>query len=159
MTPASPTPRVGGRLLLVDQSERVLLIHEQYNDRKETHWLTPGGGVEGVEDPRETAVREAFEETGIRVTLEPDAAEVLRTRRLWSWRQLHFDQVDHFFFARVPDGLAVEPQGLTEVENETLLGHRWWSLYELQATTETILPPELADVLSELLGHPRAPRA
>ena len=73
MTAASPTPRVGGRLLLVDESERVLLIHEHYNDRDDTHWLTPGGGVEGDEDPRETAVREAFEETGIRVTLEPGA--------------------------------------------------------------------------------------
>jgi 8-oxo-dGTP pyrophosphatase MutT (NUDIX family) len=148
------TFRVGGRLLLIDPDDRVLLIHETYelHGTARTHWLTPGGGVEAGEDPRQTAVREALEETGIEVALAPDAPEVLTTRRHWSWRQLHFDQEDHFFAARVPSGLAVRPRGLTDVEQVTLLGHRWWSRAELAGTSETILPPGLADLLGRLLS-------
>jgi len=153
-TAENPTFRVGGRLLLIDADDRVLLIHETYEDAGSgrTHWLTPGGGVEDEEDPRQTAVREAFEETGIEVSLAADAPEVLTTRRYWSWRDLHFDQVDHFFAARVPSGLAVQPQGLTDVEVLTLLGHRWWSVAELRETTETILPPQLAEILERVLA-------
>jgi len=162
-TPENPTFRVGGRLLLIDTDDRVLLIHETYEQDGEprTHWLTPGGGVENDEDPRQTAVREAFEETGIEVALGADAPEVLTTRRYWSWRDLHFDQVDHFFATRVASGLPVQPQGLTDVEVLTLLGHRWWSVAELRATSETILPPQLAEVLERVLvdgtvGEPSA---
>ena len=58
--PAAMTPvaRVGGRVLVVDASQRVLLIHERIEDGT-THWLTPGGGVEAGEQPAEAARREA----------------------------------------------------------------------------------------------------
>lgn len=147
-----PTLRVGARLLLLDADGRVLLIHERYDDDGNTHWLTPGGGVEGDEDLRVAAVREAFEETGIEVELAADAPEVLTTRRLWNWRDLHFDQTDHFFLARVPSGLPVVPQALTAVEQQTLIGHRWWTVEELRATDEVIVPPGLGDLLAGLAG-------
>ena len=141
---------------MIDTQGRVLLIHERYelNGQPRDHWLTPGGGVEAGEDPRESAVREAYEETGITLHLAPDAPEILTTRRLWSWRELHFDQTDHFFCARVPAGVPVHPRGLTEVEMSTLLGHRWWTVDELRATDATVLPPQLADVLAALLAQP-----
>jgi 8-oxo-dGTP pyrophosphatase MutT (NUDIX family) len=149
-----PTPRVGARVILLDASDRVLLIHEQFDsyDTRLNHWLTPGGGIEEGEDIRLAAAREVYEETGIEIEIPADSAEVLTTRRLWNWRELWFDQVDHFFLARVADGLEVVPQGLTEVEKQTLLGHRWWSLAELQATDENLLPAELPLVLAEILG-------
>lgn len=144
-------PRVGGRLLLVDDSSRVLLIHERLEDGS-THWLTPGGGVEDGEDPRDAAVREALEEAGIPIALPADAQPVLRTRRLWSWAGVQYDQVDHFYLARVPDGTAARPGRLTAVEQQTLIEMRWWTLPELAATRETLLPADLADVLAALLA-------
>ncbi len=100
--------RVGGRLLLVDASQRLLLIHERL-EHGGTHWLTPGGGVENGEHPREAARREAIEETGLEVDLPADAEAVLTTRRNWSWHDTVFDQVDHFFLARVADGSRGAP--------------------------------------------------
>jgi 8-oxo-dGTP pyrophosphatase MutT (NUDIX family) len=147
--------RVGGRVLLLDASERVLLIHERLEGGG-THWLTPGGGVEADEHPREAARREAIEETGIELDLAPDAEAVLVTRRDWSWAGVEYDQVDHFFLAHVPDGLPVEPRSLTAMEQQTLLGTRWWEVEELLVTDAVLLPPDLGTVVARLLGRPVA---
>lgn len=154
----TPVDRVGGRLLLVDPQSRVLLIHERIEDGS-THWLTPGGGVEDGEHPRAAAVREAYEETGLVVALAPDAEPVHTTRRLWSWAGVVYDQVDHFFLAPVPAVVEVRPQGLTEVERLTVLGHRWWTLPDLRATDQVLLPADLADVLAAVLRAQPAPPA
>ena len=145
-------PRVGGRVLLVDASERLLLIHERL-EHGGSHWLTPGGGVEADEHPREAARRETLEETGIELDLPGDAEAVLVTRRTWSWAGVEYDQVDHFFLARVHDGAPFAPRGLTDVEKTTLLGSRWWTVTELQATDELLVPPDVGDVLAALLAR------
>jgi 8-oxo-dGTP pyrophosphatase MutT (NUDIX family) len=146
--------RLGGRVLMVNASDRLLLINERLEDGS-THWLTPGGGVEDGEHPRDAARREAIEETGIEVDLAPDAEPVLTTRRDWSWAGIEYDQVDHFFLARVPDGLAAAPRGLTAVEQETWLGMRWWSAAELQATSDVLVPAQLGEILARLLACER----
>jgi 8-oxo-dGTP pyrophosphatase MutT (NUDIX family) len=144
--------RTGARILLIDSDERVLLIHERTGDDAElTHWLTPGGGVEDGEDLPTAAVREVHEETGMRVALAPDAPELYVRDRIWSWRHLTFDQTDHYFAVRVPAGVPIEPASLTEVEQSLLLGYHWWSIDELRASTETIEPPVLADLVQQVL--------
>ncbi len=145
-----PIPRVGGRVLVVDPDERLLLLHERLEDGS-THWLTPGGGVEAGEGPRDAAMREALEEVGIELALAPDAQAVLVTRRLWSWAGITYDQIDHFYLARVPAGLEVSPRGLTAVERQTLLGFDWWDVALLQNTSEKVLPQNLGDVLHHML--------
>jgi ADP-ribose pyrophosphatase YjhB (NUDIX family) len=146
----TPVPRVGGRALIVDDSGRLLLIHERLEDGG-THWLTPGGGVENGEHPREAARREALEETSIAVDLPDDAEPVLITRRDWSWAGVEYDQVDHFFLVRVPDGTPAAPRTLTDVERQTWLALRWWTEPELRATDEVLVPADLAAVVNRVL--------
>jgi hypothetical protein len=93
-----------------------------------------------------------YEETGLQVQLPPSARPVLIARRHWSWAGVHYDQVDHYFAARVASGSPIEPRGLTAMETETLLGHRWWTVQALRASTETIVPAQLADLLERALG-------
>lgn len=143
-----PVPRVGGRALLITPDDRVLLIHERL--QVGTHWLTPGGGLEPGEAPAQAAARETFEETGLEVAI-PDGTPAFSTRRLWSWAGVDYDQVDHFFLVRVPGVRSVHPGGLTPMEQATLLEHHWWSLPELAATGETVLPGDLSRVLGVLL--------
>jgi 8-oxo-dGTP pyrophosphatase MutT (NUDIX family) len=147
----SVVDRVGGRVLLLDPAGLVLLIHERI-EHGLTHWLTPGGGLEPGETPAQAARREVLEETGLSVDIAADAASVLVTRRAWSWAGVDYDQVDHYFVARVAGPVEIVPQGLTEMEHTTLIGHRWWTIDELRATTDTVVPPGLADLLAGLGG-------
>ncbi len=140
--------RVTGRLLLIDEQGRVLLIHERTEDGSGSYWLTPGGGVEPGETPRQAAVRETHEEAGIDVVLPPDARPALRPRR-WTSNGVGYEQTDHFFAVSVPDGLTVTPARPTELERDLLLGHRWWTLAELRASDATFLPADLADVVEQ----------
>jgi ADP-ribose pyrophosphatase YjhB (NUDIX family) len=150
----SPVPRLAGRALLVDTDGRVLLLHEQL-EPDETHWLTPGGGVEDGERPSQAAAREVFEETGIEIELAPDAEPVLVQRDVWSLpapAEVTYDQENHFFLALVPAGLRVRPHALTALEQQTQLGSRWWTAAELRNTDQTVYPGDLADVLDRVLG-------
>lgn len=147
---SDPVRRTGGRIVLLDGEGRVLLIHEHIDDGG-THWITPGGGVENGEDVRAAALREAWEETGLRLELPAEAPEVFVQHRRWSYAGVVYDQTDHFFTASVPTGTAIAAAAATEMEKQTVLGERWWSVAELQAaTTERFEPPELADLVISL---------
>jgi 8-oxo-dGTP pyrophosphatase MutT (NUDIX family) len=61
-------------------------------------WEFPGGDVEPGEDPAAAAVRETYEETGLRIA----APALLRT---WSYRDRRDDEVrSHAYAALAPDG-------------------------------------------------------
>ena len=64
--PTQPVVAVGG---VVVRDERVLLILRGQEPLK-GHWSLPGGGIQRVEKPIEAAVRETYEETGIRVAVD-----------------------------------------------------------------------------------------
>ena len=64
-----PRKIVAAAVLCRDDRGRVLLVHDSFKG----HWTIPGGVVDRSEDPRTGAVREAWEEAGVRV----DAGAVL----------------------------------------------------------------------------------
>ncbi len=61
-------PKVGVGVFVVDDG-KVLLVRRRMNPEK-GKWSIPAGFLDSGEDPRETAVREAFEETNLRVKIE-----------------------------------------------------------------------------------------
>jgi 8-oxo-dGTP pyrophosphatase MutT (NUDIX family) len=143
-----PQARDGARVVLVDPTGRVLLIHERIEAG--THWLTPGGGREPGESLPRAASRELYEETSLRIDLDDEAEPVHVVQRSWQWRDARFLQTDHFFLVVLDHRPEVAPAALTDMEAETLLGLRWWSVEELRATAEVIEPPDLADLLERL---------
>ena len=47
------------------ENKKVLLMY----NKKLNKWLQPGGHIEGKETPEETAIRETYEETGIKIKI------------------------------------------------------------------------------------------
>ncbi len=144
------TPRPSARVVLMDSSGRVLLFQGFDPARpQELFWFTVGGGVEDGEELRDTAVREAFEETGVKLAPEQLAGPVWRRRAVFSFDGRTFDAEEWFFHATV-DGLEVDTSGFNDVEETSISGFRWWTQEELESTEDTVYPVQLAELLPEL---------
>jgi 8-oxo-dGTP pyrophosphatase MutT (NUDIX family) len=144
------------RVLLIDEDERVLLFRGEHPGSRAAFWFPAGGGIEDGEDPRETAVREVAEETGLRdLVLGP---EVWHRRHVFSWRGVEWDQDERWFLARVEH---FEPvfDSLSETERDDFTGWRWWSVEQLEATDDGLIPSDLDARLRTLLrdGAPPEP--
>ena len=139
--------RRSARVLLVDASGRLLLVH--YGQA----WFAPGGGVEEGEKLADAAARELREETGLTVApadLHPVAYTTGRADLGWASGLFR----DDFFFCRVTSH-QVDPSGLNEFERQHYRGHRWWSHAELAVTRETIYPVGLAALIADLIAGRR----
>ncbi|MFD9705857.1 NUDIX hydrolase [Lentzea sp. NPDC059081] len=154
--PASPsdavmlTPRPSARVLLLDAAGRVLLFQGFDPARpQELFWFTVGGGVENGEELRDTAVREAFEETGVKLAPESLAGPVWRRRAVFSFAGQTFDAEEWFFLAHV-DGIEVDTSGFNDVEEHSISAFRWWTAEELESTEDTVYPVQLAELLPSL---------
>jgi 8-oxo-dGTP pyrophosphatase MutT (NUDIX family) len=148
----TPIWRPTARLLVADPEGRVLLFSggQEGEDR---WWFTPGGGVHRGETVQAAAVRELFEETGITVTEAGLGPVVAISSGLWFAAEsgkLYLGAYS-FFFLRVPH-TELNTDGQEDLERSVITGHRWWSVPELRATTERILPMELAGLMQRLLG-------
>ena len=134
--------------MLVDSQHRVLVFRHMQIDGG-TFWALPGGGLEAGESFEQAAIREAGEELGV----------IARSvRYLWTgvaefrFEDHPIEQEEQYFildadapwsFARVAE--MHKREGIVEA--------RWWSAPELERTSETVFPRDLAAKLSASLPN------
>jgi 8-oxo-dGTP pyrophosphatase MutT (NUDIX family) len=147
----TPVDRRAARVLLVDAGGRVLLFRGHDPDRPQegSWWFTVGGGLDEGESARAAAARELFEETGLLVAAEELDGPVHRETADFSLAGTRYRQDNEFFVAKV-DAHDVVTVGFTDLEAAFVLEHRWWSPEELRATTETVYPECLLDLLDRI---------
>ena len=111
-------------------TKKILLIKHKKNGR----WTQPGGHMEGNETPEEAALREVYEETGLRVKLLgerfPREEDFIRPLGIQKNRRTTQDGEDHIhidiIYAAVPNDDKKEI--LNEEESEDI---KWFSRREL----------------------------
>jgi 8-oxo-dGTP pyrophosphatase MutT (NUDIX family) len=136
------------RVLLIDSDERTLLFRMVSEDFGDTFWFPPGGGLEPGESHAQAAVRELHEETGWR---DPVLGPVIGLRRhIITWGGVLYDCREQWFVAHV-DALAVDTSGFTEEEKLEVLDSHWWTVAELRATGDRVVPATLPDLLDQIL--------
>jgi len=153
-------PRVAGRVLLIDDACRVLLIENNVDvGAQATHWITPGGGTDPGETPAAAAARELYEELGVRADLATDAVPDHTDRERFTFNGATYDQTNHYFVVRVAPGTPVAARGADDIERSVLIGERWWTLAELRGSHAVIYPAGLADLVTRLCCDQPAPSA
>lgn len=154
MTEGSPTVRHAARVVLLDETDRILLVRFEYAGRR--WWATPGGGLEGHETHKQAALREVREETG----------HELERLGPWVWAREHvflfedrlYRQVERYFAARV-EAFDPQSQELGAEEVKAFAGLGWWTLAELEVSEEEFAPADLPALVRALLedGPPERP--
>lgn len=139
--------RRAARVLLVDAAGRTLLLRGGDPARPDQRWwFTPGGGLRDGETPAQGAARELLEETGLRVDPVDLGEPIWHQVTEFSYDRRQYRQDQDFYLLRVAEW-QVDTAGMDADEQETITEHRWWSVAELDASTEQIFPEELAVLL------------
>jgi 8-oxo-dGTP pyrophosphatase MutT (NUDIX family) len=136
---AAPVERAAVRVILLDASDRFLLLLfvDPVTGRK--IWVTPGGALEPGEDDESAARRELAEETGLRnVRLGPCVGELAHS---FTWNGQAYRQVDRFYAARVDSAPELSAPGLES--GEVIMATRWWAGAELHDSDASVAPVDI----------------
>ena len=140
--------RKAARLLLISPAQQVLLFRFEHKDGAlagRNYWATPGGGVEAGETFHSAAIRELREETGLTVSsVGESVAERSFPLMLPSGETVL--AVERYFVVHAP-GEALSRAEWTAEEIQVMADHRWWSAEALRATTDTVWPQALLEML------------
>lgn len=152
-----PVVRRTSRVLLVDELDRVLLFQGQDpSDPSNIYWCPIGGGIEAGESPEDAARREVREETGLN---EFDLGSHIWNRQdKYSFNGTNYEVSETWFLSRVT-AFEIDTSALFGLERTAFLRHHWWTQDELDATSEIMMPRQLALLFKDLIhnGPPEVP--
>ena len=138
--------REAARVVLFNEEDRLLLARGHDRDEPErSWWFTIGGGIMAGESPREAAVRELFEETGIRLEENELLGPVAYRSAEFDFLAVTARQDEWFFIARTRKSLVLVHDGWTELERDVIDEQRWWGLDEIDAEECEIYPRRLTE--------------
>jgi len=145
----SPSVRHTARILVIDEDGAILLMKTHWGRRiLPERWLTPGGGVDPGEDVHTAAVRELFEETGVRV--ESLGEPVWHERRAMPAGAV-FDETDATYFLLRTPRFDIVRDDWTESEHDDIVDIRWFAPEELAASTDEFDPEDVRAILARLM--------
>lgn len=145
--------RSAARVILLDAEGRVLVMRgHDVNQPERSWWFTVGGGIDAGETPEQAALRETHEEVGIVLDTADLVGPVLTRTGIFEFFAETCRQHEVFYLARTPEAVEVTTVGWTAAERELLDEMAWLTAAELRAQPLEVFPPELPDVVDQLVA-------
>lgn len=140
--------RHSSRIVLLNKEHEILLMKIQLPTY--SLWCTIGGEIEPNESPLKAAKREVFEEIGYSESDVSLGSAIWYGEHIIDIKGTPTLHKETFFLGRT-SRLDINAANLTDEEKSVVQGFKWWSIEELKATSEFIVPPRLAEYLSTLV--------
>jgi 8-oxo-dGTP diphosphatase len=141
--------RPSARLLILDPQDRLLLFRYVFRDGPlagEDYWGTPGGALEDGETFEQAAIRELFEETGIKVQrVGAHIAESEFVLRIPSGEEVLAHE--RYLLIDAADA-ALSRVGWLPDEANVIADHKWWTRDEIANAQVQIWPDNLLAMLA-----------
>ena len=143
--------RKAARVVLLDRAGKIFLMRasDPIDPYKPPWWEIPGGGMSWGEDSADAAARELYEEAGFS---EVDMGPCIWVQQVeFDFGGYHFDSDERIHVAWC-DGGEWRPTHLEALEAAAFESARWWSLDELLASDEPVLPERLREFLPPIVA-------
>ena len=145
----APVPRPAARVLLLDSQDRIFLMYFEPGEGGAGVWITPGGGLDPGETFEQAALREMWEEVGLRdFELGPC---VWHRSHVFEFRGRLIDQQERFYVVRVDTHDPGDHVNHDERERALITSQRWWTLEEIGASPDYFAPRDLVGLLAPIL--------
>ncbi|NNM45251.1 NUDIX domain-containing protein [Knoellia koreensis] len=141
--------RRAARVLVVSPEGEVLMINAfDPQDPATTYWYTVGGGVDAGESDLDAAVREVWEETGLRVDRDQLVGPVHHDRTVFPFEGRTIDQEQVFFLLATPR-FDPAPAAFEETEIRSVITVAWVDPAARERAGETVYPAGLASLVAQ----------
>jgi 8-oxo-dGTP diphosphatase len=144
------------RAVVFDPDDRTVLVHFDFGHH--SVWGTPGGGIDPGESDEHALRRELAEELGLE---DPEIGPCVWVREHLFENPLgsYDGQRERYYLVRTG---RFEPEPHLSPEQlraEYVVGVRWWTIDEIEASDEAFAPTRLAELLRGLVadGPPGEP--